>query len=78
MGSPQWSVRRVYGTLSTVASIAALSTATYEVASTSNLNHHVYLLHLTGQNQEPSYARHKSNGKLRYSWAVDLEAVRQV
>ena len=28
--------------------------------------------HLTGQNQEPSFERHNSNGKLHYSWAVDL------
>ena len=24
------------------------------------------------QTQEPSFDRHNSNGKLRYSWAVDL------
>ena len=29
-------------------------------------------LNQTGQNQEPSSARRNSNGKLRYSWAVDL------
>ena len=34
------------------------------------------LLHLTGQNQEPSSVRHNSNGKLRYSWAVDVDTSR--
>ena len=29
---------------------------------------------LTGENQGPSYERHNSNGKLHYSWAVDLDA----
>ena len=29
-----------------------------------------------GQNREPSFDRHNSNGKLRYSWAVDLKAAR--
>ena len=29
---------------------------------------------LTGENQEPSYERHNSNGKLHYSWAVNLDA----
>ena len=29
-------------------------------------------LHPTWQDQEPSFARHNSNGKLRYSWVVDL------
>ena len=32
------------------------------------------LLHLAGQNQEPSSERHNSNGKLHYSWAVNLDA----
>ena len=27
---------------------------------------------LPGQHQEPSYERHNSNGKLRYSWSVGL------
>ena len=30
--------------------------------------------HLTGRNQELSSARHNSNGKLHYSWAVNLDA----
>jgi hypothetical protein len=32
------------------------------------------LAHHLGQNQEPSFDGHNSNGKLRYSWAVDLKA----
>ena len=32
------------------------------------------LVHQTRQNQEPSWVGHNSNGKLRYSWAVDLDA----
>ena len=36
----------------------------------------VYLqVRLTGQNQEPSYERHNSNGKLHSSWAVNLDAI---
>ena len=31
-------------------------------------------LHLTGQNQEPSFDGLNRHGKLRYSWAVDLKA----
>ena len=30
------------------------------------------LAHQTGQNQEPSFDGLNNNGKLRYSWAVDL------
>ena len=31
-------------------------------------------VHQTGQNQEPSYERRNSNGRLHYSWAVNLDA----
>ena len=31
--------------------------------------------YLTGQNQELSFDKHNSNGKLRYSWAVGLEGI---
>ena len=35
-----------------------------------------YTAHQTIQNQELSSVRHNSNGKLRYSWAVDLDTTR--
>ena len=35
-----------------------------------------HLPYQIGQSQEPSFDGHNSNGKLRYSWAVDLEAIK--
>ena len=33
-------------------------------------------VHLTGQNQEPSFVRHNRHEKHRYSWAVDLDPLK--
>ena len=36
------------------------------------------IVHHTGQNQEPSLDGLNSNGKLRYSWAVELGTFKEV